>query len=557
MQDRRGAIGNAVDPAVQSDPNPGVAVKAPVLVATTGNITLSGLQTIDGVAVVAGNRVLVKNQTDATTNGIYNPSTGNWTRSVDLQGNSQIASGCWVLVTSGTTQASTAWVVATPDPIMLGTTAINFSQQQISTAAFNALMSSVASATAATNITATPSGLPNSRTLSSTAPITLTDSGGGAALTVALTTPLAQAYGGTGLTSFSNLANARLAKTAAYAVQNGDKGKTIALGGSAYYTLTVNAASGYDADFQVRVLNEDTGRGKLLAVNGITSYILWPGQSVVIYAQNDVWHLDKPFEAWAAGPTFYVDNVFGSDSNDGLASASGAFATIQNAFNVLKEFVFCNGTPTIQLTSGQIYTENVEIYERLNGIVHIFEINGNTSSPSNYKIRPASGIIIDCQDWAAVTVQGVDLGFYASGVPTSNGVACINSRQYSVVDTNNCRFTNANNAFHLSTLDHGSINASFYEIDGNAARHISGSDGDHITIGGTIVVDASLVFTTFAVLTDGSTLINSGAVSFSSLGSVTGATYAVTTNAVLDSSGGISWPTGLSGTSTATGGQAV
>ena len=47
------------------------AIKQPCRVATTANLTLSGTQTIDGVAVVADDRVLVKNQTTATQNGIY------------------------------------------------------------------------------------------------------------------------------------------------------------------------------------------------------------------------------------------------------------------------------------------------------------------------------------------------------------------------------------------------------------------------------------------------------------------------------------------------------
>jgi phage-related tail fiber protein len=53
------------------------------LVATTANITLSGTQTIDGVAVVAGDRVLVKSQTAPAENGIYVVSNTSWSRSLD------------------------------------------------------------------------------------------------------------------------------------------------------------------------------------------------------------------------------------------------------------------------------------------------------------------------------------------------------------------------------------------------------------------------------------------------------------------------------------------
>jgi hypothetical protein len=78
----------------------GLLNRKPVNASTTANITLSGTQTIDGVAVVAGNRVLVKNQTDGKQNGIYDVSSGSWTRSqgYDL-GN---ASGIYVYVIAGT-----------------------------------------------------------------------------------------------------------------------------------------------------------------------------------------------------------------------------------------------------------------------------------------------------------------------------------------------------------------------------------------------------------------------------------------------------------------------
>ena len=62
----------------------GLTPKAPVRAATTANITLSGPQTIDGVSVVAGNRVLVKNQSSAAQNGIYVAAAGAWSRATDM-----------------------------------------------------------------------------------------------------------------------------------------------------------------------------------------------------------------------------------------------------------------------------------------------------------------------------------------------------------------------------------------------------------------------------------------------------------------------------------------
>ena len=74
-----------------------VAVKAPVKVATTENITLSGAQTIAGVLLTADatprQRVLVKNQTDATENGVYDVNSGAWTRSPDFDGDRDVVDG--------------------------------------------------------------------------------------------------------------------------------------------------------------------------------------------------------------------------------------------------------------------------------------------------------------------------------------------------------------------------------------------------------------------------------------------------------------------------------
>lgn len=104
----------------------GLAFKAPVYLATTANITLSGVQTIDGVSATAGKRVLVKDQTTASENGIYDVSSGAWTRSVDFATNGDVVCGTWVQVTSGTVSARCGFVVTTADPITIGTTSIAF-----------------------------------------------------------------------------------------------------------------------------------------------------------------------------------------------------------------------------------------------------------------------------------------------------------------------------------------------------------------------------------------------------------------------------------------------
>lgn len=103
-----------------------IAIKAPCRVATTANITLSGEQTIDGVAVVSGDRVLVKNQTTGSENGIYEASTSEWQREPDWDGSYDVKSGTLVFVASGTGLG--LWYVSTSDPITIGTTSVTFTQ---------------------------------------------------------------------------------------------------------------------------------------------------------------------------------------------------------------------------------------------------------------------------------------------------------------------------------------------------------------------------------------------------------------------------------------------
>lgn len=106
----------------------GLDVKDSVRVATTANITLSGTQTIDGVAVVANDRVLVKDQTTGSENGIWVCAAGAWARAADANTSAEVTGGMFVFATEGTTNADTGWVLTTNDPITLGTTALTFAQ---------------------------------------------------------------------------------------------------------------------------------------------------------------------------------------------------------------------------------------------------------------------------------------------------------------------------------------------------------------------------------------------------------------------------------------------
>ncbi len=114
--------------AAASAAQTGLDVKNSVRVLATSNITLSGTQTIDGVAVVAGDRVLVAGQTTAANNGIYVVAAGAWARASDANTSTEVTAGMYTFVEEGTTNADTAWVLSTNNPITLGTTGLTFTQ---------------------------------------------------------------------------------------------------------------------------------------------------------------------------------------------------------------------------------------------------------------------------------------------------------------------------------------------------------------------------------------------------------------------------------------------
>ncbi|PKH35127.1 hypothetical protein BI292_25975 [Pseudomonas sp. 43NM1] len=100
--------------------------KQSVRVATTANIALAGLLTIDGIALAAGDRVLVKNQTVAKDNGLYLAAAGVWKRAEDADTNAEVTSALLVAVEQGGALADTRWQLVTDGVIVLGTTPLVF-----------------------------------------------------------------------------------------------------------------------------------------------------------------------------------------------------------------------------------------------------------------------------------------------------------------------------------------------------------------------------------------------------------------------------------------------
>lgn len=121
-QDLEAVTKRYVDSVVQ-----GLDPKASVRIATSENITLSGVATIQTVELAAGDRVLVMNQTNKTQNGIYVVAEGAWSRAEDANTSADVTPGMFTFVEEGT-YASSGFVLSTKANIELGTTELEFSQ---------------------------------------------------------------------------------------------------------------------------------------------------------------------------------------------------------------------------------------------------------------------------------------------------------------------------------------------------------------------------------------------------------------------------------------------
>lgn len=359
--------------------------------------------------------------------------------------------------------------------------------------------------------------------------------------------------------------NTRNAKTGTYTVVNADKLTTLALGGSAYYTVTFSAASTYDANFAVVLTNEDstvsggnhTGRGKKIAINGYPSFILWPGQTMILMNQNNVWRFEYPGRWRVQGqPTIYVDHANGNDTNDGLVTGTGAFATIQAAVIAYESwFDFNNFGPTIQVANETFTENNVSHTHPLVGY-HVFSLTGNTTTPSNcvWQVSGTGNVAINCRDCGLAIVTGFKF------VSTGTNNLFINGGQDGVCDFGSIEFGSNPGGFHLDVSPGGACNwfGGTVTLSGNMGGFLLGIGEGHCLLDGMVLsIPNPLTFSNFFQLTGPHfTSVTALTVTGSGAGSgSTGRKWSVTGNAVL-SIGASAIPGATTGV-TSTGGQQI
>lgn len=287
-----------------------------------------------------------------------------------------------------------------------------------------------------------------------------------------------------------------LAKTTTYPAVTGDCGDTITLGGSAQYTLTFNAASGYASNcgFLITNLASET-RTKTLAINGLTSCFLYPGQTVLVMNESNTWVIRGDGNAsgtscagrWRVSATtnFYV-RPDGSDTNDGLANSSGAaYLTANAAFNAIAANLDINnqtvtvnhtcGTPPCTITAAAqlLRLVNVSFVGGAPGY------SGDCATPTNVKLNPSSSvsadILIDLAGGGqpAINICGFEL---AGGTNVSFGLYCSGTCNVELNSLMQCdAMSQAFSAGYPSGVCYGVGNGAHLILEGN--QTIAGNVG--------------------------------------------------------------------------------
>lgn len=255
--------------------------REPVRLTTTGNITLYGLQTIDGVLTQVGDRVLVKDQADQTENGIYTASEGQWFRAADARTARTMQKGTTVHVQEGAVSADRVYAFETQDPVIgADPIVLSFYLSQdtlggavdaanaAAASAAAALTSKNAAATSATNAAGSATAAAGSATAASTsaanATTSATNAGNSATAAAGSASTAAGSATSAGTSASAAAGSASAASTSATAASgSATNAATSAANAAASAVAAANAVAALGYTFSTSTADADPGNGTL------------------------------------------------------------------------------------------------------------------------------------------------------------------------------------------------------------------------------------------------------------------------------------------------------
>jgi hypothetical protein len=342
-------------------------------------------------------------------------------------------------------------------------------------------------------------------------------------------------------------------------VDNAHCGYDYALGGGAFYTASVGAASGFATGCTVAITNTDVSacKGKSINVNGFSAlFVLWPGQTIEITQINSAWVETVNPGRWrpnCGGTPLVINTDFinGSDAvgvSDGLGTGAEAFKTVQGASQyVLTNFDF-SATPQTQVKilmasgstdSTQIHYTPHSVQGAQGGAVMLIDGNGGSLTGG---VQFYFGAIVQIRN---VTLNG------------AGGGGCMLSTIHAYVQILDLVTFGACSGNPQISISKAGIVELFnnYTISGGGASFVDNRDGLFVDDGNTITVSNNITYSTAVIFGFRSGSVNLGGATWSlGANTVTGKKYDIEANHVL--AGSASIPGTIAGT-TASGGQAL
>ena len=359
-----------------------------------------------------------------------------------------------------------------------------------------------------------------------------------------------------------------LAKTGAYPAVTGDCGSTITLGGSAQYTLTLNAASGYASNcgFLITNLASETS-SKTLAINGLTVRNIYPGESLIVSNQSNAWAIAPQlgrYKASAAIPLFIrpdgSDTVCDGLTNAAASGASGqacAFLTANACMNSIAQNIDINSRTDVGCrhtcaSPPCTFTNNAQFLSMTGGVSFVGGApyyKGDTTTPTNAKFNPSGPTTADIQITLEPTAVPIQIGGFefAGGGNVSYGLYCGGGSSCNMAFAWQCDAMSATAStgfpagacMEANSTGHIYLNAN-YTVTGSVGSVLSYTNGGYIEVGSAITSTgaASLTFANGYAYGQFGGSAALGSITFSSYSSITGAGCNIGRGASLNINGG-------------------